>query len=147
LCHSDLFPSQNWTEGHRTYVRPKLNVTGHFVRRPCKIYFKACHYMHYRHSLSPLIFVLQRSVVAGNVEAALVALIRSLGESFSSLVCLITGKTSAYIILCSVWAFYFISLEIIGRHSSISRESTSSHWRFFKIHWKFSKAGRTTRFP
>jgi hypothetical protein len=19
LCHSDLFPSQNWTEGHRTY--------------------------------------------------------------------------------------------------------------------------------
>jgi hypothetical protein len=42
LCHSDLFPSQNWTEGHRTCVRPKLNVIGHFVRRPCKRYFKAC---------------------------------------------------------------------------------------------------------
>jgi hypothetical protein len=41
LYHTDLFPSQNWTEGHRTYVRPKLNVTGHFVRRPCKRYFKA----------------------------------------------------------------------------------------------------------
>jgi hypothetical protein len=41
LCHSDLFPSQNWTEGHRTYVRPKLNVTGHYVRWACKRYFKA----------------------------------------------------------------------------------------------------------
>jgi hypothetical protein len=41
LCHSDLFPSQKLTEGHWTYVRPKLNVTGHFVRRPCKRYFKA----------------------------------------------------------------------------------------------------------
>jgi hypothetical protein len=43
LCHSDLFPnSQNWTAGHRTYVRSKLNIIGHFVRRPCKRYFKAC---------------------------------------------------------------------------------------------------------
>ena len=41
LWHSDLFLSQNWTEGHRTYVRLKLNVIGHFVRRPCKRYFKA----------------------------------------------------------------------------------------------------------
>jgi hypothetical protein len=24
------------------HVRPKLNVTGHFVRRPWKRYFKAC---------------------------------------------------------------------------------------------------------
>ena len=31
-------------------------------------------------------FVSQRSLVAGNVEAALTALIRSLGETFSSLV-------------------------------------------------------------
>jgi hypothetical protein len=27
---------------HHTYVRPKLKVIGHFVRRPCEIYFKAC---------------------------------------------------------------------------------------------------------
>jgi hypothetical protein len=27
---------------HDAYVRPKLTVIGHFVGRPCKIYFKAC---------------------------------------------------------------------------------------------------------
>jgi hypothetical protein len=43
-----LISELNWTEGHRTssyiyiYVRPKLKVIGHFVRRSCKIYFKAC---------------------------------------------------------------------------------------------------------
>ena len=26
----------------RYFVRPKLKVIGHFVRRPCKTYFKAC---------------------------------------------------------------------------------------------------------
>jgi metallophosphoesterase superfamily enzyme len=42
LCHSDLFPSQTELKVigyHHTYVR--LKVIGHFVRRPCKIYFKA----------------------------------------------------------------------------------------------------------
>jgi hypothetical protein len=33
-------PKLNWS--HRTFVRPKLKVIGHFVRWPCKRYFKAC---------------------------------------------------------------------------------------------------------
>jgi hypothetical protein len=44
LCHSDLFPTQTELKvigHHHTYVRPKLKVIGHFVRRPCKRYFKA----------------------------------------------------------------------------------------------------------
>jgi hypothetical protein len=44
LRHSDLFSSQTELKvigHHHTYVRPKLKVIGHFVRRPCKRYFKA----------------------------------------------------------------------------------------------------------
>jgi hypothetical protein len=44
LRHSDLFPSQTELKvigHHHTYVRPKLKVIRHFVRRPCKRYFKA----------------------------------------------------------------------------------------------------------
>jgi hypothetical protein len=44
LRHSDLFPSQTELKvigHHQTYVRPKLKVIRHFVRQPCKRYFKA----------------------------------------------------------------------------------------------------------
>jgi hypothetical protein len=39
LCRSDLFPNQTELKvigHHHTCVRPKLEVIGHFVRRPCK---------------------------------------------------------------------------------------------------------------
>ena len=45
LRYSDLFPSQTELKvigHHHTYVQPKLKVIGHFVRRRCKKYFKAC---------------------------------------------------------------------------------------------------------
>ena len=45
LCHSDLFGRQTEMKvigHHHTYVRPKLKVIGHFVKRSCKRYFKAC---------------------------------------------------------------------------------------------------------
>ena len=45
LRHSNLFPSQTELKvngHHHTHARPKLKVIGHFVRRPCKRYFKAC---------------------------------------------------------------------------------------------------------
>jgi hypothetical protein len=77
-------------------------------------------------------FFSQRSVVAGNVETALAALIRNLGESFSSLVSLQFWQKICPFKAETIVVYH--SLGTASRHSTVSRENFASYWRFFKVH-------------